>query len=105
MSVFCKASFSGVFTNFKSFMPVAYKFGLVCTLLHRSFSICSSYEKFHEEIVLLKDIFKKNEYLQFFIDKCIKKYLSKLFVPKRMVHTVHKKTSSVSLTFSSSFII
>ena len=65
-SVFRKATFSGVFTNFKSFMPVAYKFGLVYTLLHRSFSICSSYEKFHEEIVLLKDIFKKNEYPQFF---------------------------------------
>ena len=56
-----KATFSGVFTNFKSFMPVAYKFGLVSTLLHRSFSICSSYEKFYEEIGLLKDIFKKNE--------------------------------------------
>ena len=53
-------------------MPVAYKFGLVKCLLHRSFSIYSSYEKFHEEIVLLKGILKKNEYPQFFIDKCIK---------------------------------
>ena len=49
-SVFRKATFSGVFTNFKSFMLVAYNFGLVYTLLHRSFSIWSSYEKFHEEI-------------------------------------------------------
>ena len=64
-SVFRKATSSGVFTNFKSFMSVAYKFGLVYTLLHRSFFICSSYEKFHEEIVLLKDIFKKNYYPQF----------------------------------------
>ena len=79
-SVFRKATFSGVFTNFKSFMPVA--FGLVHTLLHRSFSICSSYEKFHEETVLLQDIFKKNGYPQFFIDKCIKKYLSKLLFLK-----------------------
>ena len=55
-------------------MPVTYKFGLVYTSLHRSFSICSSYEKFHVKIVLLKDIFKNNEYSQFFIDKCIKKY-------------------------------
>ena len=37
--VFRKATFSGVFTNFKSFMLVAYNFGLVYTLLHRSFSI------------------------------------------------------------------
>ena len=55
-------------------MPVTYKFGLVKCLLHRSFSIYSSYEKFHEEIVLLKGILKKNEYPQFFIDKCIKTF-------------------------------
>ena len=61
-SVFGKATFSGVFTNFKSFMPVDYKFDLVFTLLLRSFSICSSYEKFHEEIKLLKDLFKKNDF-------------------------------------------
>ena len=98
-SVFRKATFSGVFTNFKSFMPVTYKFGLVHTLLHRSFSICSSYEKFHEEIVLLKEVFKKNEYPQFFIDKCIKKYLNKLFVPKRIIHTVDKKQVLLVLPF------
>ena len=71
--VFHKATFSGVFTNFKSFMLVTYKFHLVYILLHRSFSICSSYEKFHEEIVLLEGFCKKNEYLPFFIDKRIKK--------------------------------
>ena len=98
-SVFRKATFSGVFTNFKSFMPVTYKFGLVHTLLHRSFSICSSYEKFHEEIVLLKEVFKKNEYPHFFIDKCIKKYLNKLFVPKRIIHTVDKKQVMLVLPF------
>ena len=64
-SVFRKATFNGVFTNFKGFMPVVYKFGLVYTLLHRSFSISSSFEKFHEEIVLLKDIFRNNEYPHF----------------------------------------
>ena len=34
-SVFRKATISGIFTNFRSFIPVAYKFGLVYTLLHR----------------------------------------------------------------------
>ena len=52
MSVFRKATFSGVFTNFKSFIPATNKFGLVYTLLHRSFSICSSYQKFHEGSVI-----------------------------------------------------
>ena len=93
-SVFRKATFSDVFTNFKSFMPVAYKYGLVYTLLHRSFSTCSSYRKSHEEIKLLKDIFKKNEYPQLFIDKCIKNILSKLFIPKRIVPLFTKNKSS-----------
>ena len=47
--------------------------------------------KFHEKTELLKDIFIKNEYPQFCIDKCIKYCLSKLFVPKRIIHTVDKK--------------
>ena len=64
------------------------------------FSICSLYDKFHEERVLLKDIFRKNEYGQFSIDKRTKKkYLSKLFVPKRIVHSVHKKQVRLVLPF------
>ena len=99
-SVFRKATFSGVFTNCNSFMPVAYKFGLVYTLLYRSFSICSSNEKYHEEMVLLKGIFKKNEYPQLLIDKCIYiKKFSKLFVPKKIVHTVHKNQVRLILSF------
>ena len=44
-SVSYKGIFSGLYTNFKSFLPAACKFGLVYTLLHGSLSICSSYEK------------------------------------------------------------
>ena len=44
ISVYRKSTFSGVFTNFKSFIP----------MLFRCFSICSFYGKFHEEIVKLK---------------------------------------------------
>ena len=49
--------------------------------------------------MLLKNIFKKNEYPQYFIDKCIKKYLSKLFVPKGIVHNVHKNQVLLVLPF------
>ena len=36
---------------------------------------------------------------QFFIDNCIKKYLSNVFVPKRIVHTVDKKQVLLVLPF------
>ena len=41
-SIFRKATFSGVFTNYDSFISDTYKIGLVHTLLFRFFKICSS---------------------------------------------------------------
>ena len=49
-SVYKKPTFSGGFTNFKSFIPTVYKFGLVYILLHLCFNVMSSYENFHNEI-------------------------------------------------------
>ena len=60
---------------------MTYKTGL----LFHCFSICSFYEKFHEEIVKLKEIFKQNSYPQKFIGRCIKIFLNKLHVPKENV--------------------
>ena len=67
-----KPSFSGFFTNFKSFIPKVYKFGLVYTLLHHCFNIAYSYQKFHNEINALKQIFKLNGYPIQFTNRCIK---------------------------------
>ena len=47
-------------------------------MLFRCFSICFSYEKFHDEIVKLKEIFKRNSYTEKFRGRCIKKILNKL---------------------------
>ena len=49
-SVYKKPTFSRVFTNFKSFIPIFQKFGLVYTLLHCCFNITTSYDKFHTEV-------------------------------------------------------
>ena len=40
-SVFSKASFSGVFTTFDSFIFESYKTGLIFTLLFLCFTVCS----------------------------------------------------------------
>ena len=55
-------TFSGVFTDFMSFitMTTTYNIGLLETMLFRCLSRCSSYEKIHEEIVKLKEIIKGN---------------------------------------------
>ena len=49
-TVYRKDTFSGVYTNFTSFLPQDYKFGLIFTLLHRCFALVSDFSKFHLEI-------------------------------------------------------
>ena len=59
-SVFRKATFSGVFTNFDSFIFELYKTNLIFTLLFRCFTICSDMQSFHLEVEQLQQIFKCN---------------------------------------------
>ena len=52
-----KETFTGVYTNFYSFISLEHKFGLVYTLLQRFFSLVSDVSKFHFEIEKLKNHF------------------------------------------------
>ena len=45
-----KDTFSGVYTNFESFMPETYKRGLISTLLYRAWMISSSFQSLHAEV-------------------------------------------------------
>ena len=44
-----KSTFSGVYTNYRSFIATEYKSSLITTLLYRSFTIVSNYRKLHGE--------------------------------------------------------
>ena len=90
-SVYRKPIFSGFYTHFDSYMPLNCKFSLVSTIIFRSFTI--SYEKpeFHQEICRIKDIFLKSVCSEKFIDLCVKTFLNKVFIPKRIVQTAEKK--------------
>ena len=55
-SVHRKSTFSGVYTNYRSFIATEYKSSLITTLLYRSFTIVSNYRKLHEEIVKLNEV-------------------------------------------------
>ena len=81
-SIFRNATFSGVFTNYHSFISDTCKIGLVHTLLFRFFKTYSSMENFHIDVELLRSIFKCNNYPVNIIDQCIKKFFDKLYVPK-----------------------
>ena len=102
-SIFRKATFSGVFTNYNSFISDTYKIGLVHTLLFQFFKIYSSTENFRIEVELLRSIFKCNNYPVNIIDQCIKKFFDKLYVPKQMVPTVPKMELLVVLPYLGAF--
>ena len=84
-SVYRKPTFSGVFTNFGSFIPKSYKYNLRFTLLHRVFKICSNFELFHQEIGKLKTVFGNIFQSKRSADLCITKYLDKVFIKKEVV--------------------
>ena len=39
-TIYRKPTFAGVYSNFESFSPSVYKFGMVYTLVYRCFRIC-----------------------------------------------------------------
>ena len=53
-SVYCKPTFSEVYTHLDNFLPSAYKFHTVHTLAYRCLQMSSSWTKLHNELVCLK---------------------------------------------------
>ena len=97
-SVFRKETFSGVYTNFISFIPLEYKFGLVHALLNR-FNLSSDFLKIHHELDKRKKILSKNTYPQKFIDKCIQKFLNNMFIQRLQIPSVPKKELRITLPY------
>ena len=102
-SVFCKATFSGVFTNFDSFIFELYKTNLIFTLMFRCFTICSDMQSFHLEVEQLQQIFECNNYPVGLIDQCVKTFLIMIYVPKRISIIVLKKDVLIVLPFLGQF--
>ena len=60
-----------------SFVPKAFKRGLVNCLLHRAWRLCSDYVLLHKEIEYIKDMLASNGYPATFLDSCTQKSLNK----------------------------
>ena len=93
-TIYRQPTFSGVYSNFESFLPWLYKLGIVYTLIYRCFRICSNRTQFHAELISLKGIFQKNSYPKYFIDKCFKKFLNNVHLVKQNVPTVERNVCS-----------
>ena len=98
-SVYHKAIFSGVYSNFNSFISEEYKVVLIFTSLFRTFSIVSDFSRFHLEVCHLKEILKKKAIPIKLIDRCIKSFLNERLTEKRVTLTAEKKDLVIVLPF------
>jgi hypothetical protein len=97
-SLYRKPTFSGVYTNFNSFLPELYKKSLVSTLMFRIYTICSSWELINKEVLNLKKILRGNAYPATLLDKLIKTFFSKM-ENRAPMHTVPKQKFQIVLPF------
>ena len=85
--------------NFRSFLPYRYKTNLILTLLHRVFMISFNWSIFHQEVINLKRIFRRNGYPSHVIDTCIKTFMNKCCTVKDAVHLAPKKEFLIILPY------
>ena len=98
-SVYRKPTLSGVYTHFDSFLRDTYKIGMIYTLVNGCFRICSSWSMFHQQFILLREIFQKNGYPENFIDRYFKLFLNRIPILKEKVPTVEKKPLRLVLPY------
>ena len=71
-----------VYTNYKSVLPDTYVCkDLLSNLTVSRMKFSSFYHSLHEEVENLQNIFTKNGYKMKLIDRCVKKFLNKIFDP------------------------
>ena len=81
-SVYHKTIFSGVYSNFNSFISKENKVGLIFNLLFWTFLIVSDFSRFHSEVCHLKGKLKKDIFPIKLIESCIKNFLNKRLAKK-----------------------
>ena len=102
-SIYRKPTFSGIYLNFNSYVPLTYKKGFMLCLLYRAFRICSDWNLIHEEIKHLKSIWINNKYPIELIDFCVNKFknkfLNKLFQKTNPEIDSPKKEIRITLAY------
>ena len=70
-SIHYKQTHTGLYTNFCSNLPDAYKKGALTDFLFRIYSICGNWSIINDEFTKLRKMFADNYYLTYLLDKCI----------------------------------
>ena len=79
--VFHKKTYTGLLTNYCSFVPFSYKLGLVRTLVDRIFKINNTWAGFHLDINNLTKTLRKNSFPSSVIKNVVRKFFNNYFTP------------------------
>ena len=78
-SVYHKPTYTGLLTNFNSFVPFQYKLGLIRTLIDRTFRINNNWFSFDTDVKNLTKVLGRNCFPMLLINKVLKNYLHKQY--------------------------
>jgi hypothetical protein len=80
-SVYRKATFTGLCTNYNSFTPLLYRLSVFKCLIYRAFKLCSNWNLFHDEISHVKSFLLRNAYPSYILDRIIKRSIDSFLNP------------------------
>ena len=103
--VYRKLIFSGVYSNFSSFIYDQYKIGLIFTLSFRTFSIVSDFSRFHMKVIHLKFMLRINAFPIKLIDNCIINFLNKKFLHTSVTLTVDERELFIVVPYLSNLFL
>ena len=98
-NLYRKTTFSGVFTNFFSFISIQFKVCLVSTLLYRCFQLTSTSDAFHKEVERLRGILARNSYPLEFVDHCITAFMNKRYKKQTTTKNDEKPQQMIILPY------
>ena len=98
-SVYRKKTFTGLGTNFHSYIPMRFKISCISTLIHRAYHISSSYFLFDRELKFLKNFFQDNGFPPKLFYYHVKKFLNKIYSSRTTILTAPKQKLFLKLPY------
>ena len=76
--------------NYSSFTSRFYKIGLIKCIIDRAYKINNTRPAFHDDVIKIKDVLKRNSYPPFILDKIIKAYNGKIHYNSKVSSDVNE---------------
>ncbi|CAF3250684.1 unnamed protein product [Rotaria sp. Silwood2] len=70
-TIYRKPTFTGLLTNWNSYVPIQYKKAIIASMVNRALNICSTYKLLNDEFHEIRSIGSLNNYPMSFIDTII----------------------------------